>query len=100
MEELGIVLTVGRDGRTVRVVVHTVRRDGGRMGGIEFMNVVIGIGIHGATAVRHGVCIGGGRPSGDPGISSGGGRPWEGDLDASGGAQVVVGHHCAVQGDV
>jgi hypothetical protein len=91
MEELGIVLTVGRSGRTIRIVVHSVRRDGRHMGSIEFRNVIIGIGTHGATA-RHGVCISGGPPSGDRCISGGGGQPLGGDLDAGGCAHIVVSH--------
>jgi hypothetical protein len=66
---------------------------------IEFRSSIIGIGIHGAVA-RHGKCISGGRPGEDRCIGGGGVRPLGGDLDASGGAQVVVGHHFAVQGVV
>jgi hypothetical protein len=75
--------------------MHTVRRDGGHVGGIEFRNIVIGT--HTAIA-RHGVCVGGGRTRGDRCISVGGGQPWGGDLDVSWGALIVVSHG-DMQGD-
>jgi hypothetical protein len=90
MEELGVVPTVCRNGRTMRIVMHTVRRNGGHVGNVEFGNIAIGA--HGAVG-RRGECIG------DRCISGGGGQPLGGDLYTSGGALIVV-SHCAVQGDV
>jgi hypothetical protein len=92
---LGIAHTVCRNGRTVRFVAHTVHRDGGHVGRIEFGNITTNT--LGVVSRRRG-CVSGGQPNGDHCISDGGGRVRADDLNASRGEQEVACHR-ARQGE-